>query len=168
MSRLEGKADHVWALVKEIGVAMVVTHDDRGEGLRARPMAARPDADDNTIYFLTDMAAPKHREVEHNHNVCLAFSDIKKQKYVSVTGRGEMSNDRARIKRFWSISDKVFWRDADDPVIRLLRVAPEEAEYWEGAGLIVSSVRMIASAITGARADLGDNQKVRLSRAADA
>jgi general stress protein 26 len=164
MSRLEGKADRVWALVKEIGVAMVVTHNDRGDELRARPMAARPDADDNAIYFLTDATAPKHHEVDRNPNICLAFSDIKGQKYVSVTGRGEMSNDRAGIKRFWSASDKAFWRDADDPAIRLLRVAPEEAEYWEGAGLIVSSVRMIASAITGAKADLGDNEKVRLSR----
>ena len=168
MSHHEGKADRVWTLMKEIGVAMVVTHNARGDELRARPMAARPDIEGNAIYFLTDAAAPKDGEVDRNPNICLAFSDIKGQKYVSVTGRGEMSDDRARIKRFWSISDKAFWPDADDPAIRLLRVAPEEAEYWEGTGLIVSSVRMVASAITGARADLGANEKVNLSRPAGA
>jgi general stress protein 26 len=168
MSHPEGKADRVWALIGDIGVAMVVTHNGRGDQLRARPMAARPDAADNAIYFLTDAAAPKHGEIDRNHNICLAFSDLKGQKYLSVTGRGEISDDRAKIRRFWSVSDKAFWQDADDPAIRLLRVAPEEAEYWEGAGLIVSSVRMIASAITGARPDLGDNEKVRLSRAGGA
>jgi general stress protein 26 len=168
MSHHDAKAERVWALTKEIGVAMVVTHNARGDELRARPMAARPDVDENAIYFLTDTATPKHGEVKRNPNICLAFSDIKGQKYVSLTGRGEMSDDRAKIKRFWSIRDKVFWPDADDPAIRLLRVAPEEAEYWEGAGLVVSSVRMIASAVTGARPDLGANEKVNLSGAAGA
>jgi general stress protein 26 len=166
MSHHDGKADRVWTLMNEIGVAMVVTHKDRGDELRARPMAARLDGEENAIYFLTDAAAPKDGEVDRNPNICLAFSDIKGQKYVSLTGRGEISNDRAKIKQFWSVGDKVFWPDADDPAIRLLRVAPEDAEYWEGAGLIVSSVRMIASAISGARPELGDNEKVNLSRRA--
>jgi general stress protein 26 len=168
MSHQDGKADRVWALMKEIGVAMVVTHDGRGDELRARPMAARPDVDENAIYFLTDAAAPKDGEVERNPNICLAFSDLKGQKYLSVTGRAEMSDDRAKIKRFWSTGDKAFWPDADDAAIRLLRVVPEEAEYWEGPGLIVASVRMIASAVTGARPDLGANEKVNLSGGAGA
>jgi general stress protein 26 len=168
MSRPEGKAERVWALVKDIAVAMVVTHNGRGDELRARPMAARPDVDENAIYFLTDAAAPKDGEVERNPNICLAFSDLKGQKYLSVTGRAEMSDDRAKIKRFWSTGDKAFWPDADDAAIRLLRVVPEEAEYWEGPGLIVASVRMIASAVTGARPDLGANEKVNLSGGAGA
>jgi general stress protein 26 len=168
MSHHVDKVDRVWTLMKEIGVAMVVTHGSRGDRLRARPMAARPDVDGNAIYFLTDAAAPKLGEIDGNNNICLAFSDFKGQKYVSLTGRGEISNDRAKIKQFWAATDQAFWPNADDPAIRLLRVAPEEAEYWEGAGLIVSSVRMIAAAIAGARADLGDNQKVRLSRSAGA
>ena len=168
MPQHDDKADRVWTLMKEIGVAMVVTHDARADRLRARPMAARPDAVNNAIYFLTDAAAPKLGEIDRNHNICLAFSDINGQNYVSLTGRGEISNDRDKIKQFWAATDKAFWPNADDPAIRLLRVAPEEAEYWEGAGLIVSSVRMIAAAIAGARSDLGDNEKVRLSRPAGA
>jgi general stress protein 26 len=166
MSRPEGKAERVWALVKDIAVAMVVTHNGRGDELRARPMRARPDIDDNAIYFLTDAAAPKDEEVRNNANMCLAFSDIKGQKYVSVTGRGEISDDRAKIKQLWLASDRTFWRDENDPAIRILRIAPEDAEYWEGPGLVVSAVTMIAAAVTGAKQDLGENEKVRLSRAA--
>ena len=33
--------DRVWSLIKEISIAMVVTHDGHGDHLRARPMAAR-------------------------------------------------------------------------------------------------------------------------------
>jgi general stress protein 26 len=165
MSRNEGNADHVWALMREIGVAMVVTHNGRGDELRARPMGARPDADENAIYFLTDAAAPKDGEVESNANVCLAFSDAKGQKFVSVTGQASISNDRAKIRQLWSAMDKAFWRDENDPAIRILRVAPEDAEYWEGPGFVVSAVKMVTAGVTGRRPNLGDNEKVRLSRA---
>jgi general stress protein 26 len=131
-------------------------------------MGASPDSSENAIYFLTDASAPKGEEVSHNSNVCVAFSDIKAQKYVSVTGRASVSNDRAKIKQLWSPADKAFWRDENDPAIRLFKVAPEEAEYWEGAGLIVSAVKMIAAGVTGVKTDIADKKKVRLSRAAGA
>jgi general stress protein 26 len=166
MSRVEERADRIWALMKDIGVAMVVTHSGHGDQLRARPMAATADRADNSICFLTDASAPKDAEVKSNSNVCIAFSDIKGQKYVSVTGSASVSNDRARIKQLWSAADKAFWRDENDPAIRLLRVAPEEAEYWEGPGMIVSAVKLIKAAMGGAKQDLGKNEKAPMARGA--
>jgi general stress protein 26 len=151
--------------MKEIGVALVVTHDGESEMLRARPMAAHPDEHSNAIYFLTDAGAPKDEAVLGNDNVCLTFSDVKRQRYVSVTGRADVLNDRPMISRFWSSADKAFWRDENDPAIRLFRVVPIAAEYWEGPGLIVGSVKMIAARATGARPKFHTNAKVMLSRA---
>jgi general stress protein 26 len=148
----------VWSLIAEVGIAMVVTH--AGDDLRSRPMAARPERDDDVIYFLTDADAPKDDEIRDNHAICLAFADIKKNRYLSVTGRGDIIDDRAKIKKHWSAFDKAFWRDADDPAIRLLRVRPERAEYWESAGAVVTVVKMIAAGITGGRPTLGDNEKI--------
>ena len=161
----EASTDRVWALMKEIGIALVVTHDGGSETLRARPMAAHPDEHDNAIYFLTDAGAPKDDAVLSNDNVCLTFSDIKRQRYVSVTGRADVSNDRPMIRKFWSAADKVFWKDENDPAIQLFRVAPIAAEYWESAGFIVGSVKMIAARVTGARPKFHTNGKVMLSRA---
>ena len=48
----------------------------------------------------------------------------------------------------------------------LLRVTPEDAEFWESHNFVVTSVKMIAAGVTGRRPDLGDNEKVHLSRAA--
>jgi general stress protein 26 len=85
----ENKLSVVWSLMQEIKVPMVVTHDgDNGE-MRARPMAAHPDPDANAIFFLTDVEATKDKEIYRNDNVCLVFSDIRKQHYVSLTGRAE-------------------------------------------------------------------------------
>jgi general stress protein 26 len=148
----------IWSLIEGIGIAMVVTH--AGDALRARPMAARPEQSDNAIYFLTDTDAPKDNEIRDNDAICLAFADVKKNHYVSVTGRGEIVDDRAKIKQHWSTFDKAFWRDADDPAIRLLRVRPDRAEYWETAGAVVTVVKMIAAGLAGERPSLGDNEKV--------
>lgn len=163
MSHSEGSPERVWALMEKIGVAMVVTHDGEADHLRARPMAARPDAAAHAIYFLTDAAAGKDDEVAHNANVCLAFADLKGQKYVSVTGMAHMSNDRARIKQVWSVADKTFWKDAEDPAIRLLTVQPLMAEYWDGPGLAVSLVKMIGAGLMGGDRDFGESKKVALS-----
>jgi Pyridoxamine 5'-phosphate oxidase like len=48
----------VWDLMKKIGFAMLVTRD--GDKLRARPMSAYLDRDENAILFLTD--ARRHKD----------------------------------------------------------------------------------------------------------
>jgi general stress protein 26 len=163
MTHSEGSPERVWSLMQDIKVAMVVTHDGQGDRLRARPMAARPDRQANAVFFLTDANAGKDDEVERNSNVCLAFADIKGQKYVSVTGVAHVSNDRSKIRELWSVVDKAFWKNADDPAVRLMKVEPVVAEYWEGPGLVVSFVKMIGAALTGGERDFGDNKKVELS-----
>ena len=164
MSQTELSADRVWALIEEIQIAMVVTHDGHGDHLRARPMAAHPARQENAIYFLTDVDAGKVDEVSQNDNVCLAFADQKGRRYVSVTGQANLSNDRNKIKELWSIADKAFWRDANDPAIRILRVAPNAAEFWESGGDVVNYVKIVISSVTGGQPHLHDNEKVKLSR----
>ncbi len=163
MSKNEGAADRVWALVDAIKVAMVVTHDSRGDDLRARPMAGHVAREENAIYFLTDAGSGKVGEVKDDGNVCLVFVDTKNQNYVSMTGRAELSNDRVRIAQFWSISDKAFWSDKNDPAIRLLRVEPHEAEYWQGSGALVSVVKMFLARLAVGKPNLHGNKKVMLS-----
>ena len=157
----EDEIARVWSLIEDISIAMVVTHA-AGQTMRARPMAARADQAQNAIYFLTDAGAPKDDEIRRDDNICLAFVDTSKQKYLSLTGRGEILNDREKIKQVWSVFDKAFWSDADHPAIRLLKIEPERAEYWERAGAVATAVKMIAAQVTGGRPNLGANEKVEL------
>lgn len=155
-------SEQIWTIMQDIGFCMVVTHSGSGDSLRARPMAARAEIDHNAIYFLTDANAPKDREIKHNSNVCLAFSDVKANAYVSVTGAAEVLADAELAERLWKVSDKAYFKDARDPNIRIIRVTPDQGEYWEGSGLVVSTVKMIAAAATGGRPDLGENRKVAM------
>ena len=151
MSDAAADIDRVWTLVKEIPIAMVVTHEGEQGNMRGRPMAARPSREEGAIYFLTDVDSPKADEIRNDDVICLAWADHRKKKYLSITGRGEIIDNRDRIKQIWSIFDKAFWPDESDPRIRILRVTPESAEFWEGAGALVTAVKLVAASVSGER-----------------
>jgi general stress protein 26 len=154
--------EHIWEVMQDVRVAMVITHSGDGDALRARPMAARPEQDDNAIYFLTDVDAPKDQEIADNAEVCLSFADPKAQRYVSVTGTAEVRVDPDIAARVWSSADKALWKDAQDQRIRVIRVTPDRGEYWEGPGLVACVVEMVAAMASGSRPKLQPSQKVSM------
>jgi general stress protein 26 len=81
---------------------------------------------------------------------------------VSLTGRAEVSNDRQKIRELWSTPAKAWWDSPDDPSIRVLKVTPKDAQYWDSPGKLVSYVKMIAAAVSDARPDMGRNAKVNM------
>ena len=149
-----------WDLMEKIMFCMLSTRN--GEEIRARPMAAHVERIENAIYFLTDVESHKDDEIERWPNVCLAFADSKGQKYVSVSATASVSNDRERIRDLWSTPAKAWWDSADDPSIRVLKVTPTSAEYWDSPGTVVSYIKMFAAAVSDSRPDMGDNAKVTL------
>ena len=44
----------------------------------------------------------------------------------------------------------------------LLKITPDDAEFWDSPGTVVSYVKMAAAAVTGTRPDIGDNRKVSM------
>ena len=152
--------ERAWELMKKIGFAMLVTRD--GEKLRARPMSAYLEPEKNAIYFLTDARRHKDDEIRRSPGVNLAFADASSQKYVSVTGTAVVSNDRAKIEELFSTPAKAWWDSAQDPNIRVLKFTPDDAEFWDSPGTIISYVKMAAAAATGTRPDIGENRKVSL------
>jgi general stress protein 26 len=152
--------ERTWELMKKIGFAMLVTRD--GAKLRARPMAAYLDRDANTIFFLSDVRRHKDDEIAKNPQVNLSFADASDQKYVSVSGTATVSNDRAKIKELFSTPAKAWWDSAEDPNIRVLKFTPDEAEFWDAPGTVISYVKMAAAAVTGTRPDIGTNRKVAI------
>lgn len=156
----EDDIGRVWGLVDRIGFCMLTTQ--AGSDLRARPMSAYAERLENAVYFLTDVASHKDEEIARYPNVCLAFADSKGQKYVSVSGTAEIQNDREKIRELWATPAKAWWDNADDPSIRVLKVTPSSAEYWDSPGTVISYIKMAAAAVSNSRPDMGDNAKVDL------
>jgi general stress protein 26 len=151
---------HAWDLAEDIAICMLTTHD--GEDIRSRPMGAFLRPDENAVYFLADARRHKDDEILRNPNVCLAFADAGDQKYVAMTGHAVVSDDRAKVRELWSTPAKAWWDSPDDPNIRVLKVTPKDAEYWDSPGTVVSYVKMAAAAVTGSRPVIGENRKVAL------
>ena len=152
--------DRVWDLMKKIVFAMLVTRD--GDKLRARPMSAYLDRDANSIFFLTDARNHKDEEIARDPSINLSFADAGSQKYVSLTGTAVISNDRTKIKELFSTPAKAWWDSPEDPNIRLLKITPDDAEFWDSPGTVISYVKMAAAAVTTTRPDLGENRKVSM------
>lgn len=150
----------VWELIEKIGFCMLTTRISGS--LRARPMAAHAEPIENAVYFLTDVAGHKDDEIARFPNVCLAFADTKGQKYVSISGIAEIANDRERVRELWTTGAKAWWQSADDPAIRVLKVTPSFAEYWDSPGTIISCIKMAAATISNSKPDMGENAKVEL------
>ena len=152
--------DRAWELMQKIGFAMLVTRD--GDKLRARPMSAYVERDKHAIFFLTDARRHKDDEIAKNPGINLSFADAGSMKYVSVTGTAVVSNDRAKIKELFTTPAKAWWDSAEDPNIRVLKITPDDAEFWDSPGTVISYVKMAAAAVTGTRPEIGDNRKVSM------
>lgn len=153
-------AERIWVLMNRSRICMLATR--AGEAIRARPMAVHLAPAENAVYFLTDERRCKDEEIAADPNVCLAFSDDGGDDYVSVSGRATVTNDGTKIKELWALAAKAWWDSADDPNIRLLKVTPVDAEFWDGEHKAIASMKMAAAAMTGGRPDLGENKKMRM------
>ena len=73
-----------------------------------------------------------------------------------------VSNDRAKIRELFNTPAKAWWDDPEDPSIRVLKVTPHDAQYWDGPGTIAAYAKMAAAAMSSSRPDMGDHAKVRM------
>ena len=158
----EADIDRVWEIMEDVAVCMVTTH--AGGRMRARPMHAIPDRDEGIIYFVTDTRGAKDDEIAAAPDVCLAFADIGDNTYLSLTGRAETIRDPAKAEELWSTEAQAWWpRGPQDPAVRVLRVVPEQAEYWDTRGnAITVALKLMTARMTGRPPDLGENRKVQV------
>lgn len=152
--------DRIWELAKRIGIAMFVTWD--GKEQRARPLAATVEKEEGAIYFLTDINGEKDQQIAEFPHVSVSFADHKHSKYVALSGKASLSNDRAKIKELWNPFAKAWWDSPEDPAIRVIKVVPQDAELWDSPGRIVTTISMLAAAVTGRSPKIGENAKVVL------
>ncbi|BAF86297.1 pyridoxamine 5'-phosphate oxidase family protein [Azorhizobium caulinodans] len=153
--------EDVWTAMEERHACMLVDRD--GSRLRARPMAPVARRDDGVVWFVTDAHSAKDEEVSAHPEVCLSFSDEGDRFYLSVSGRAEVVRDVAKLKDIWSAPMEAYFPGGpEDPNAVLLRVVPEQAEIWQGDGLLTTGFKMASAILSDRRADLGENAKIEM------
>jgi general stress protein 26 len=148
-------------LIEDIDIAMLTTVDEDGS-LRSRPMGTQKAEFDGDLWFLTRVDTGKVSEVLRDNRVNVSYAKPDKNRYVSVTGRATLIDDRAKVEEFWDPIYKAFFPEGkDDPRLRLLRIEVDKAEYWESSNLVATIVGF-AKAMAGQEADIGENEKLTM------
>lgn len=147
---------HICSLIESIPVAMLTTFDSHG-ALVSQPMVPLEMDGHGALWFFTDLRSEK---IEHLQVLNLSFSDSGQATYVSISGRGEMVDDRAALERLWTPLARPWFPDGVESThLGLLKVVPQEAEYWDVPhGRMVRMVAMAASAVVGRPVALGAHE----------
>jgi general stress protein 26 len=154
--------DHVWKIVEKIGTCMLATRS--AAKTHSRPMHAMLDRRAGCLWFITDQRGAKDDEIKAAPDVCLAFADTGSNTYLSITGRAEVMDDAAKARELWNNEAQAWWpKGPADPEVRVLRVIPDSAEYWDTRGhSITVALKLAVARLSGKPPDLGENKKVRL------
>jgi general stress protein 26 len=156
----ESPISRVWEVIERVSVGMLTTQFS--DGLRARPLEARPDRAAGMIRFVVDVRGAKDDEVEAAPDVGLVFVDGSSGVFLSVTGRASIICDASQAAAIWRKTDNVWFAGGpDDPNVRVLCVEPSLAELWDGPGGTLATAFEFAKArLTGNKPNLGENRKV--------
>jgi len=143
-------------LIKDIEIAMLTTID-RGV-LRSRPMATQETDFDGVLWFFTSRQTHKAEEIEKDNRVNVSYSDADDNRYVSLAGTAELTDDRAKMAELWSPKYLAWFpKGLEDPNLILLKVTVEQAEYWDAtSSALVEAFGLLKSLVTGERAGGAD------------
>lgn len=124
--------------------------------LSTRPMMTQSLEDNGTLWFFTGRDSEKVRNLKTNDSIELHYTDTSKNSFLFVKGKGTVKRDAAMIKKLWSDFAKAWFEGPDDPNLTLIEVKPSDAYYWDTKhGKIVSNLKIVFSAVTGAKMDDG-------------
>ena len=162
MDKEQPHLDRVWDIVERAEVCMFTTRF--ADGLRGRPLAARPNRKEGLIWFVTDLRSDKEREIQSEHDVGLVFFDGNENVYLSITARAAVRSDPVKAAEIWKTTDNMWWDGPDDPNACVLCVRPLTAELWDGpSSKAVAVLEFIKAQLTGEEPSLGENRKVTIS-----
>jgi general stress protein 26 len=144
-------------MIEPIKIAMLTNVDQHG-ALTSRPMTPLEMDTEGTLWFFIDRSSVPNAERLHEAN--LTFSDEGRAVFVSLSGRGELSDDRENMRRLWTSSAAPWFADgAESADLALLKFVPNAAEYWDGPhSKIVRKVAMAASIAAGRPVGIGEHE----------
>jgi general stress protein 26 len=79
-------------------------------------------------------------------------------RFVSVSGKGELVSDKAKMEELWNPLYKAWFpQGLEDSELTLLRVQVERVEYWDSASSTLTQlVGFVKGVVTGKKADVGE------------
>lgn len=144
-------------LVDHIDIGMLSTFEDGTAYPYSIPMSRQEVDDEGVLWFLFSTESETYRHLTQNKRVSVTFSDIRDYRFLSINGTAEILRDEARIEKYWNkFMEAWFEKGSLDPSIRILKIIPSEAHYWDNkTNKLMTLFKVAASAISGKRMDIG-------------
>ncbi|MFB5944202.1 pyridoxamine 5'-phosphate oxidase family protein [Albibacterium profundi] len=156
--------DKLKGLVDEIEIGMLATYPANSKYIHSVPMSHQEVDEQGNIWFLFSSESETFQHIEHDSNTSLLYSDADNYSFLSINGTAEINKDRTRIEKYWNkMVEGWFDRGIDDPRVRVLKIIPNEAHYWETkSNKLVTLFKVASRAITGKDIDTGEQGDLNL------
>jgi len=144
-------------MVNHIGISMLSTFPKQQEYPHSVPMSQQAIDDEGAIWFLFSAESESYRHLLENKKVSVTFSDPQDYKFLSINGIAEVFNNDVLIDKYWNqYAEAWFEKGKEDPHIRILKVVPQEAHYWDKKNnKLMTMFKIAVSAVTGKQTDIG-------------
>ena len=114
MNAPKAELDKLFALIKEIEIAMMTTRRPDGH-LESRAMATQKRAAGADLWFVTLDDSAKLRDIASDPHVNLSFYKDGSMEWISVSGLATISRDRAKIHELYAPDWKAWFAEEGDP-----------------------------------------------------
>jgi general stress protein 26 len=144
----------LWDLIKDTRFCML-SHRHSDGTLHSHPLTTQNKelGEDGCLYFFVSRSSEVGQRLQQDGNVNLAYANVEKDTWVSVTGTARVSEDREKKKELFNVMAKAWFPGGvDDPNMELVEVKIEEAEYWNvKENKLLQLLKMGKAAATGTR-----------------
>lgn len=156
--------DKLKEMVDKIDIGMLCSKLSESDYPHAVPMSRQEVDDEGNIWFLFSSESETHENLQKNKKVSLLYADISNYNFLSINGTAEISEDAARIEKYWNkMVEAWFEKGKEDPRIRVLKVTPTEAHYWDNkTNKLVTFMKIAASVVSGQKLDIGREGSLEL------
>lgn len=98
----------------------------------SRPMYVQEVDELGQIWFFTSTTSHLVERIRANPTVHITFADTDKNKFLTAIAHATEVHDRAKMQELWNPTLKAWFKDGlETPDIVLLKLQPEQAEYWD-------------------------------------
>lgn len=151
-------------MVKGVRVCMLLTIEQNAKNLSGRPMSISKINEDGTIWFFTKASSYKADKIEESKKVSIAITNESSNNYLMIHGAATLINDKTKMKELWSSILKAWFPlGLNDPDMILIKVTPNEVNYWDtNSNKMVVLFNMIKAIVTGKEYAEGEHGKINL------
>ncbi|QDU26249.1 Pyridoxamine 5'-phosphate oxidase [Anatilimnocola aggregata] len=123
--------DTLRGLIEGMSVAMLTTLSPEGK-LHSRPMIPARHEFDGDVWFFVSGVSPICSEIRQHSAVNVSYATPAKDQFVTLSGTADIVTDRQKLELLWREELRNWFAEGlATPDLVLLRVAVDEAEFWD-------------------------------------